>query len=166
MFRVNKKGVAEVLSWSAGLIVIFILVLVAILAYNIGGLGKRASVDVTLSNIDYNCYDSLASQRVGAAFFMYDFASSEKGELLRRVYSTSKRRESMFKDVADVFLKMISYDYFVLKIDADWILPTFRQGFSAGDICGGRDDFALFYLSGGLNKYSNVGVLVRECKNV
>jgi len=160
----NKKGVAEALSWTAGLIVIFSLVVVAILAYNIGGLGKRANIDVTMSSIDYDFYDSLRSQRIGAAFFMYDFASSEKGEILRKI-SESFRGEAAFGKSVDVFIKMISYDYFGLVMDEMRVIVRERSDLKGVTSCSKWDDFALFRLPN-KDKYSNVGVLVRECKHV
>ena len=161
----NKKGVAEVLSWSAGLVLIFVLVVVAILAYNVGGLGKKASVDVVLSSGEYNFYNSLASQRVGAALFMSDFSGPNNGELLEKVYSGS-RGEATFGKPVDAFIKMISYDYFGLIVGQMRVVV--RTQLDSKDIsgCGQFDDFSLFYLATGKKEYSNVGVLVRRCKDV
>lgn len=162
--KINKKGAGEVFSWAAGLILIFVLVIVVILAYNLGGLGKKADIEIVLSSGEYSFHNSLANQRIGAALLMSDFSSSEKGELLGNVYSSYKGEAAFGKSV-DEFIKMISYDYFGLVIGQ--IRVVVRTQPDSKDVagCGVWDDVSSFYLPTKKQEYSNVGVLVRECKN-
>lgn len=91
----NHKGAAEGISWVVGLIAILLIVVLAIVVYNYGGLGKRTiveiatskyanggDVEVVLNGGDSDFYDILAQQRLNGFFFNRDMSGVNKGIII------------------------------------------------------------------------------------
>ena len=165
--KMNKRGMGEVFSWAAGLIFIFAIVIVSIVIYDVGGIGKRGSVDSSVAK-QGNFYDALNNQRVAVELLMNDFIGGNKGELLGKINSGASN--SAFEESLNDFIKFISYDdFFFINNNHDAILET-RPGFDLKNLgkCqyvyykDYRPEFqgALYFLT---NK--KIWVSVVECKN-
>lgn len=159
----NKRGAAEGLSWSFGLIVIFIIVVFFIGIYSISGLDKKTVASVALNGGVSDFYDALTSQRAVAALFTNDFLSDSRGELLKKIYS-SFRGTMAFEEPVLAFVKYISYDYYSLVIDNSNVVYGSRKGVDISK-CNGQVENGTIYVSSGENEYSSVALIVRECKD-
>jgi hypothetical protein len=125
--KMNKRGMGEVFSWAAGLIFIFAIVIISVVIYDVGGVGKRGGVDAAIVAKNGNFYDALNNQRIAVELLTNDFIGGNKGELIWKINSGASN--SAFEESLNDFIKFISYDeFFFINNNHDAISET-RPGF-------------------------------------
>jgi hypothetical protein len=89
----NNKGATEGITWVVGLIAILLIVVLAIVVYSYGGLGKKTTVEIAIGKygandgkIDFalnfgtvDFYGMLAQQRLNGFYFARDMSGGNKG---------------------------------------------------------------------------------------
>ena len=147
----NKKGATEGITWIVGLIAILFIVVLSIIIYNYGGLGKKTlveiatskysgggNVDVVLNTGSADFFNVLAGQRLNAFFLSSDLSGVNKGMLIGDISGYVKLG---YNERVDFYYSSLdSRAYSIIKNN-----PNF-------DLCSYNSCFYLFLKDGGYSK--------------
>lgn len=147
----NNKGAAEGITWVVGLIAILLIVVLAIVVYNYGGLGKRTvveiatskyanggNVDVVLNTGNKDFYNVLAIQRHNAFFLLSDLSGARKGIIIGDISGYVKLS---YNDRVELYYSSPDHkSYSVARENMNF------------NVCGDNNCFYLFYEDSGYSK--------------